>query len=335
MLCPDSLQSVLLKIPSLPGHEYSREVSTQTTEEANLIEVNLPNAPTSNVSDQLGPLVEACVFTQTDNSLELVDDEWRELKGEISTNFIAQSRTMGTTTDIIVTCHPAPLAAITSDSFVVAPVSDVATAVSNDDSVLIKACVDGSAVNGDDCSSTVEEESPSGSLTGTKMVTAEAINRTPVQQHSTTETSYIDSSGKTALKIVAVTDLKPFMITNSPSVLSNSLKVAFGSQQEMESLVLQTYEREDSKDCDDINGTETSVMHIGVASAAGSPVACSEPTEVEQNGDKEAKNGEADTGTAIFICEACEKTFQSARSLEVHQSVKHRTQGECNLCQQV
>jgi hypothetical protein len=326
MLCPDSLQSVLLKIPPVHGNEYSREVSTQTTEEANLIEVNLPNAPTSNVSDQLGPLVEACVFTQTDSSLELVDDEWRELKGEISTNFIAQSRTMGTTTDIIVTCHPA----ISSDSFVVTPASDIAAVVSNDDSVLIKSCVDG-----DDCSATVEEESPSDPLAGTKMVTAEAIDRTPVQQHSTTETSYIDSSAKTQLKIVAVTNLKPFVITNSPGVLSNSLKVAFGSQQEMESLVLQTYEREDCKDCGDIDGTETSVMHIDVASTAGSPVACSDATEVEQNGDREAKNGEADTGTAIFICEACEKTFQSARSLEVHQSVKHRTQGECNLCRQV
>jgi hypothetical protein len=122
------------------------------------------------------------------------------------------------------------------------------------------------------------------------------------------------------------------MITNPPGVLPNSFKVAFGSQQEMESLVLQTYEREDSKDCDDVNGTATGVMHIAVASAAGPPDTCPEPTELEQNGDEEAKDGEADTGTAIFICEMCEKTFQSACSLEVHQSEKHRTQGQCNLC---
>jgi hypothetical protein len=327
---------VLLKFPALPGHEYSREISTQTTEEANLIEVNLPNAPTSNVSEQLGSLVEACVFTQTDNSLELVDDEWRELKGEISTNFIAQSRTMGTTTDIIVTCHPAALTAISNDNFVVEPVSEVTTAVSNDDSVIIKPCVDESTVSEDDCSPAVEEESPSGSLTGTKMVTPGAIDRTPVQQHhSTTETSYIDSSEKSALKIVAVTNLKPFMITNSPGVLSNSLKVAFDSQQEMESLVLHTYEQEDSKDYDDISSTATGVTHSGIASADEHAAASSNATEVEQNGDKEAKNGEVDTGTAIFICEACEKTFQSARSLEVHQSMKHRAHGKCNLCQQV
>lgn len=334
MLCLDSLQSVLLKIPSLPGHEYSREISTQTTEETNLIEVNLRNAPTSNVSEQLGSLVEACVFTQTDDSLELVDDDWRELKGEISTSFIAQSKAMGTTTDIIVTCHPASLAAISNHSFVAAPVSEVATAVSNDDSVLIKPCVDGSVVRGDDCSPTVEEEGPPGSLTGTEMVAAEAIDRTPVQHQSTTET-IIDSAAKTALKIVAVTSLKPFVITNPPGVLSNSFKVAFGSQQEMESLVLQTYEREDSKDCDDISGTATNVMRIAVASEAGPPVARPEPTEVKQNDNEDVKDGETDTGTAIFICEICEKTFQSACSLEVHESEKHRTQGQCDLCQQV
>ncbi|XP_023706476.1 transcriptional regulator Kaiso isoform X2 [Cryptotermes secundus] len=328
-----SLQSVLLKIPSLPGHEYNREISTQTTEETNLIEVNLHNAPTSNVSEQLGSLVEACVFTQTDDSLELVDDEWRELKGEISTSFIAQSKAMGTTTDIIVTCHPASLAAISNHSFVAAPVSEVSTAVSNDDSVLIKPCINGSVVRGDDCSPTVEEESPPGSLTGTELVTVEAIDRTAEQHQSTTET-IIDSGAKTALKIVAVTNLKPFMITNPPGVLSNSFKVAFGSQQEVESLVLQTYEREDTKDCDDVSGAATNVMRITVASEVGPPAAHPEPTEVEKNGKEEAKDGEADTGTAIFICEMCDKTFESACSLEVHQSEKHRTQGQCDLCQQ-
>lgn len=319
----DTFQIVLLKIPSLPGHEYSREISTQTTGETNLIEVNLPNASgASHVSEQLGSLVEACVFTQTEDSLELVD-EWRELKGEISTSFIAENKAMGTT-DIIVTCHPATLAAITNHSFVATPLSEVATAVSSDDSVLIKPC----EVTREECSSAVKSESPSDSLTRTETATTE-----PVEPQSNTATSYVDSTAETSLENVTVTNLKPFLNTNTAGVLSNS----FGSEQQMESLVLETYAGEDSKDCNGINGSATSVMHIVVASTAGPQAACSESTVVEQDGDgdDEAKKGEADTGTAIFICEVCDKTFRSACSLEAHQTEQHRTRGQCSLCQQV
>lgn len=321
MLYFDTFQIVLLKIPSLPGHEYSREISTQTTGETNLIEVNLPNASAaSHVSEQLGSLVEACVFTQTEDSLELVD-EWRELKGEISTSFIAENKAMGTT-DIIVTCHPATLAAITNHSFVATPLSEVATAVSSDNAVLIKPC----EVTGEDHSSAIKSESPSDSLTRTETATAE-----PVESQSNTASSYMDSAAETALENVTVTNLKPFLNTNTASVLPNS----FGSEQQMEPLVLETYDGEDSKDCNGISGSATSVMHIVVASTAGPQAACSESRVVEQDGDDEAKKGEADAGTAIFICEVCDKTFRSTGSLEAHQTEQHRTRGQCSLCQQV
>jgi hypothetical protein len=333
------LQSVLLRIPSIPGHEYAREIGTQTTGEENFIEVNLPNASTSNVSEQLGSLVEACVFTQTEDPLEWVDDEGRELKGAISTSFIAQSKAMGTTTDIIVTCHPATLAAITSQGFVATPVSEVVTTVSSTDSVLIKPCDEGSVVSGGDCSPAEEGESPSDPLTGTETATAESVDTAAIEAQNTTDTNYIDSAAETSLENVTVTDLKPFMTTDAPGVLPNSLKVAFGSRQEMESLVLETYEEEHGKDGDGINGAATNVMHIVVASAAGPPAACPVSPVVERNRDEEPKEGEADAGvnrgTAIFICEVCEKTFRSACSLEVHQSEKHRTRGQCDLCQQV
>lgn len=319
--CFDTFQIVLLKIPSFPGHEYSREISTQTKSETNLIEVNLPNASAAtHVSEQLGSLVEACVFTQTEDSLELVD-EWRELKGEISTSFIAENKAMGTT-DIIVTCHPATLAAITNHRFVATPTADVATAVSSDEAILIKP----REVTGEDHSAAIKSESPSDTFTRPEATTAE-----PVERQSNTASGYIDSTAETALRNVTVTNLKPFLNTNTAEVLPNS----FGSEQQMESLVLETYEGEDSKDCNGIVGSATSVMHIVVASTAGPQAACSESTVVEQDGDDEAKKGEADTGTAIFICEVCDKTFQSACSLEAHQTEQHRTRGQCSLCQQV
>jgi len=310
----------LLKIPSFPGHEYSREISTQTTSETNLIEVSLPNASAAtHVSEQLGSLVEACVFTQTEDSLELVD-EWRELKGEISTSFIAENKAMGTT-DIIVTCHPATLAAITNHSFVATSSAEVATAVSSDDAVLIKPC----EVSGEDHSAAIKSESPSDSFTRTETATAK-----PVECQSNTASGYIDSAAETALENVTVTNLKPFLNTNTAEVLPNS----FGSEQQMESLVLETYEGEDSKDCNGIGGSATSVMHIVVSSTAGPQAAC-ESTVVEQDGDDEEKKGEADNGTAIFICEVCDKTFRSSCSLEAHQTEQHRTRGQCSLCQQV
>jgi hypothetical protein len=316
MSCFDTFQIVLLKIPSLPGHEYSREISTQTTSETNLIEVSLPNASAAtHVSEQLGSLVEACVFTQTDDSLELVD-EWRELKGEISTSFIAENKAMGTT-DIIVTCHPAALAAITNHNFVATPSAEVAATVSSDDAVLIKPC----EVTGEDHSAAVKSESPSDSFTRTETTTAE-----PVEHQSNTASGYLDSAAETALENVTVTNLKPFLNTNTAEALPNS----FGSEQQMESLVLETYEGEDSKDCNGVGDSATSVMHIVVASTA-----CSESTVVDQDGDDEAKKGETDTGTAIFICEVCDKTFRSACSLEAHQNEQHRTRGQCSLCQQV
>jgi hypothetical protein len=313
------LQSVLLKIPSLPGHEYSREISTQTMGESNFTEVTLADASTSKVSEQLSSLVEACVFTPTEDPLEWVDDEGRELKGEIST-----------TTDIIMTCHPATLAAITSHNFVATPVSEVA--VRTTDSVLIKPCVKGSVVSTENCSHTEEGEGPSDSLTGTETVTARTENKMAAEPQNTTATSYIDSAAETSLENVTVTDLKPFVTTSATGVLSNSVKVAFGSKQAMESLVLETYEEEHGKECDDISDSASNVMHIVVASA--SPESTAEKQKEDGAEEEEADTGSS-TGTAIFICEVCEKTFQSVCSLEVHQRENHRTRGQCDMCQQV
>jgi hypothetical protein len=313
------LQSVLLKIPSLPGHEYNREISTQTTGESSFTEVTLTDASTSKVSEQLSSLVEACVFTPAEDPLEWVDEEeGRELKGEI-----------GTTTDIIMTCHPATLAAITSHNFVATPVSEVA--VSTADSVIIKPRVKGSVVSMENCNHTEEEESASDSLTGSKTATAETVNKTEPQ--NTTATSYIDSAAETSLENVTVMDLKPYVTTSSAGVLSDSVKVAFGSEQAMESLVLETYEEEHGKECDDISASASNIMHIVVATASPESTADKRKEGVETE-EEEADTGNS-IGTAIFICEVCEKTFQSACSLEVHQSENHRTRGQCDMCQQV
>ncbi|XP_021927128.1 zinc finger protein 26-like isoform X2 [Zootermopsis nevadensis] len=306
-----SLQSVLLKIPSVPGHEYSREISTQTMGESSFTEVTLTDTSTSKVSEQLSSLVEACVFTPTEDQLEWVDDdEGRELKGEITR-----------TTDIIMTCHPATLAAITTHNFVATPVPEVA--VNSADSVLIKPCAKGSVASSENCNHAEEEESRSDSLAGTE-------NKTEPQ--NTTETSYTDSATETSLENVTVMDLKPFITTSATGVLSNSIKVAFGSKQTMESLVLKTYGEEHSKECDDISGSASNIMHIVVATA--SP----ESTSVKQKECEEAEEEDGDTGSsttmAIFICEVCEKTFQSACSLEVHQNENHRTRGQCDMCHQ-
>ncbi|XP_069681022.1 endothelial zinc finger protein induced by tumor necrosis factor alpha-like [Periplaneta americana] len=77
-----SLQDVLTKTPPVPGHELRREAGTQTVEEG-----------------QLTPLV----FAQAEDQLEWVEDGGK-----------------GTTTDIIVTCHPSALAAITGHGFIAA-----------------------------------------------------------------------------------------------------------------------------------------------------------------------------------------------------------------------
>jgi hypothetical protein len=308
---------MLLKIPSLPGHEYIREISTQTTGETDFTEVTSTDASTSKVSEQLSSLVEACVFTPTEDTLEWVnDDEVREMKGEIST-----------TTDIIMTCHPATLATITGHNFVVTPVSDVA--VSTPDSDLIKSCVKGNVVSGEDCSHTEEGESPSDSLTGTEKVTSETEEKMALDPQNSTAPSYIDSGAEASLENVTVTDLKPFVATSAAGVLLNSVKVAFDSEKQMESMVLETYEGECGKDSDDISGSPTNVMHIVVATA--SP----ESTADKQKEDEEDADTGDNIGMAVFICEVCEKTFQSACSLEVHQTENHRTRGQCDMCQQV
>ncbi|KAJ9593966.1 hypothetical protein L9F63_014607 [Diploptera punctata] len=82
-----SLQNVLVKIP---GQELIREVGTQTSEQCDF-----------SSAGNVGSLV----FTPTQDHLSWPDD-------------MAQSKALATTTDIIVTCHPATLAAI-----VTAPIS--------------------------------------------------------------------------------------------------------------------------------------------------------------------------------------------------------------------
>lgn len=37
----------------------------------------------------------------------------------------------------------------------------------------------------------------------------------------------------------------------------------------------------------------------------------------------------------VFVCDLCKKNFSTARSLEIHRSLKHRNNGQCDMCPMV
>ena len=263
---------MLVKIPSIPGQEYSREMGTQTSDQADYTEVN------TSMSEHLGSLVEACVFTQTQDPLSWVEDEERGLKSEISASFIAQSKALGTTTDIIVTCHPATLAAITSHSFVATPIAEITHPVATE-SILLKPCIES------DNSAPEDRGIPAESL-GNEQITSKNVEKSPPSS-----ISYMDSSTETSLENVTVMGLKPFMTADSSKSLS--------SGQEMEPLVLDSYEEEHSNECD---ASSTNVMHIVVASTTVPPVGSPETPVLEQVKEKKevAKSGD------VFTAEVCD-----------------------------
>ncbi|PSN34213.1 hypothetical protein C0J52_13134, partial [Blattella germanica] len=306
--------NVLLKIPCIPGHECSREVATQTTDQADFIQA--ANVP----PEHLGPLVEACVFAQTPDGLSWVDEEERGLKGEISAGFKA----LGTTTDIIVACHPATLAAITSHSFVATPIAEIQHPVSAD-SMLLKPCIESNR----ECSPADDGGgSPTESLPESESIVTDAVDKS-----TAASTNYINSPTENvaSLENVTVMDLKPFITSGSNNGIPSSLKVEFGSAgQEMESLVLDSYEQDRSNDCDP---PSTNVMHIVVASTAVPPVGDPEaPIVVEQVVEKVEENSKLTKRGDHYVCEVCERTFRSACSLEIHLSRFASVQGLQEHC---
>ncbi|GLG98496.1 Dendritic arbor reduction protein 1 [Gryllus bimaculatus] len=111
----------LLSRTNIPGHESYLDVGVQTPSDFNsvFIEVKQSDVNEHHVSDQLGSLVEACVFEKSGDAIDWADPEASEnMKADQNATFVVQSNGNGTSTDIIVTCHPATLAAITGENIV-------------------------------------------------------------------------------------------------------------------------------------------------------------------------------------------------------------------------
>ncbi|XP_067000346.2 zinc finger protein 652 [Anabrus simplex] len=280
-----SLQALLLKTPTIPGHENSHDITTQTPDcNSNIVEVKLPNSN----EQQISPVVETCMFTQTENSLN-----WEEAR---SGDGSKEESIATTAADIIVTCHPATLAAITGQNFI--------TTTSGETTVLKP------------CGKESSEQQQCAGRTGSDV---ESENKSVVCEMSSVQSKssssqFIDlDDNKTEL---TVTELKPYISSENTRDLS--------AHEQIEPLVLEAYAEEHGRETDSPKFTldSSNVMHIVVASAE------QEKEEEETNVETE----EEDSETAIFICEVCERTFITARSLEIHLNLKHRNKGQCDMC---
>ncbi|GLG98495.1 Krueppel homolog 1 [Gryllus bimaculatus] len=308
----------LLSRTNIPGHESYLDVGVQTPSDFNsvFIEVKQSDVNEHHVSDQLGSLVEACVFEKSGDAIDWADPEASEnMKADQNATFVVQSNGNGTSTDIIVTCHPATLAAITGENIVASTESIIQE---TDEKKLALPCdsVDNfrnSPVNTQEIitvDSVADRDLPICERTKNLNICKERFIEV-----NNSETLVVQSEGGNEIKSLN-TDMNP--------------------------LILKTYIEEET-----VLNDNLSVMHIVVASDNSDKPSVNVKTEKEKRKPFKCKDCDKSFTTTQSLevhssrkhvakeqCDMCPRSFSSIQSLQEHCRLEHGGMGcfNCLLC---
>nr|CAD7416232.1 unnamed protein product [Timema poppensis] len=283
-----SLQNLLLKIPSTHenGHPNTLvQTSLEDSKEVDSCSARTPQHPGG--AESLGSLVEACVFAESETPPPWCGVE-ETCKGDMTSSFIAQAATSLGTADIIVTCHPATLAAYNF-------VTNTASLIGNGG---IKVELLGTC---EEISS--DENKPSPACPVRFVPLDKNVSCSSLEEREREERNTESSALPTNILIKSNADERE--------------RVAFENSDEEARSLDETRQTELAPD------ETTNVTHVVVETKQ-----TSEDLDEPNSG---AKTG-CDT-TASFVCDLCQKTFETAVLLESHMVI-HQNKGQCDLCPQ-
>nr|CAD7201429.1 unnamed protein product [Timema douglasi] len=287
--CVDQKEgNLLLKIPSTHenGHpntlvQTSLEDSVRDAKEGDSSPVRTAQHP--GVSESLGSLVEACVSAESETPPPWCGIE-ETCKADMTSSFIAQAATSLGTADIIVTCHPATLAAYNF-------VTNTASIIGNGS---IKVELLGTC---EEISSDENKPSP-----------ACPVRFVPLDKN--VSFSSLEEKESSALPTKASSQLPANILTKS-------------NADEREHIAFENSD-EGARSLDELAPDETTdVTHVVVETK--------QTSEDLDESDSGSRMG-CDT-TASFVCDFCQKTFETAVLLESHMTI-HQNKGQCDLCPQ-
>nr|CAD7398981.1 unnamed protein product [Timema cristinae] len=277
-----NFQNLLLKIPSTHENGHPNTLVQTSLEDAKEVDSSpVRTPPHPGVTESLGSLVEACVFAESETPPPWCGVQGT-CKGDMTSSFIAQAA------DIIVTCHPATLAAYNF-------VTNTASIIGNGS---IKVELLGT------CEEISSNENKLNPACPVRFVPLDKNVSFPLLEEK--ERNNCDS----CVTSTSVTEPSALSTKTCSQLPDNSDK---------------TKQTELTLD------ETTNVMHVVVAST----------NETKQTSeDLDESNSGSKTGcdttivsTASFVCNFCQKTFETAILLESHIAI-HQNKGQCDLCPQ-
>nr|CAD7590920.1 unnamed protein product [Timema genevievae] len=316
-------ENLLLKIPSVHEDGHPNTLVQTSLEDAKEVDSQTPQHPSA--TESLGSLVEACVFSDSETPPPWCGVE-QACKGDMTSNFIAQAATSLGTADIIVTCHPATLAAFTAHNFVTNTASIIGNGsikvellgtceeISSNENKPDPACPAG-FVPSDETVNVGKNVSFSSGSESLEEKEREERNNCESRVTSTTVTE------SSAFPTNVCSQLPTNILIKSNADTRESECVTFENSEEATSL-------DTTKQTELALDETTSVMHVVVAST-------NETKQTSEETNSGSKTG-CDTtvvSTASFVCNFCQKTFETVNLLESHMAI-HRNKGQCDLCPQ-